>query len=178
MLKAMNELDEVWTQMINAALERAAASGRGDVADYLSLKAANDAVRAAGVKWLFDSMLAIASEANRRQNVLITIENENPHNFAAGNSNLVGSLLRLRQNVRCLTIEAGWTRTANDGFMRGGALARARISHFGINRANEELLLARTDDLTNWFAVDKDNQQKLFDSRNLQQHLAIFLGEL
>lgn len=173
----MNELDEVWAQMINAALERAAASGRGDVADYLSLKAANDAVRAAGVKWLFDSTLAIAAEANRNQNAgLITFENENPHNFTFGNANLVGSLVRLRQTVRCLTIEAGWTRTAKDGFMRGGALARARISHFGIARANEELVLVRTDNLTNWFAVDMENRQSLFDSRNLQRHFAVFLG--
>ena len=173
----MNELDKVWAQMINSALEKAAASGRGDVADYLSLKAANDAVRAAGVKWLFDSTLAIAAEANRNQNASIAIENENPHNFAAGNANLVGSLVRLRQTVRCMTIEAGWTRTANDGFMRGGALARARISHFGIGRANEELLLVRTDSLTNWFVVDKENKQSLFDSRNLQRHFTVFLGE-
>ena len=56
------------------------------------------------------------------------MENENPHNFRLRGANLVGSLLRVRQGVRCLTVEAGWTRTPNDGFMRGGALAIARIT--------------------------------------------------
>ncbi len=171
----MNEPDEVWARKINEALAKARASGHGDVADYLQLKAANDQIRAAGVKWLFDSLTEIAALANRN-NSLITIENENSHQFAFGNANLAGSLLRFRQGVRCLTVEAGWTRTPNDGFMRGGALACARISHFGIAKQNSELILLRLDNAPHWFAVDKEGKRSLFDSRNLQNHFQIFLG--
>ncbi len=179
MLEVMNEPDEVWAKILNEAAARAKTNERGcDLADYLSLKAANDAVRAAGVEWLFDSAQAIASQFNREANASIAIENENPHNFAFGNSNLVGSLLHLRQGIRCLTLEAGWTRTPNDGFMRGGALACARISHFGISRENEELVLVRQHNLINWFAVDAENKRNLFDSRNIQRHFQIFLDTI
>lgn len=175
MLKRMNELDEVWTRIINEARAKAEASGRGDVAEYLALKASNDAIRAASVKWLFDAALEIASQANREK-ASIAIENENPHSFAFGNANLVGSLARFRQGVRCLTVEAGWTRTPADGFMRGGALACARISHFGMSKANAEILLIGGENSPNWFAADKDGKRHLFDSKNLHRHFQIFLG--
>jgi len=171
----MNELEQVWARMINEAMSKARAGGRGDVVEYLQLKATNDAIRAASVKWLFDSMLEIAAEANRK-NAAITIENENPHRFALGNAQLVGSLLRFRQGVRCLTLEAGWTRTPTDGFMRGGALACARISHFGISKVNVELVLIRENDLPSWFSIEKDGKRSLFDSKNLQNHFRVFLG--
>lgn len=171
----MNELDEVWENMMNEAIARAKSSGRSDVADYLALKASNDAVRSASVKWLFDAAGEIATESNRR-NIGISFENEHPYRFAFGNANLVGSLVRFRQGVRCLTVEAGWTRTPNDGFMRGGALACARISHFGISKQNSELILLRLDNAPHWFAVDREGKRSLFDSRNLQNHFQIFLG--
>ena len=161
--------------MINDALEKARASGRGDVAEYLELKTTNDTIRAAGVKWLLDAALEIASFANRN-NAGITIENENLHQFSFKNANLIGSLARFRQGVRCLTIEAGWTRTPNDGFMRGGALAGTKISHFGISRQNTELLLIKSNDFPNWFAVDENGKRSLFDSRHLNQHFQVFLG--
>ena len=138
----MNELDEVWTRMVDNALEKARNNGQGDVAEYLTLRQTNDKIRQASVEWLFDSMLEIASFANR-DNASITIENESPHQFSFNNANLVGSCVRFRQGVRCLTVEAGWTRTPNDGFMRGGALACARISHFGVSKTHAELLLIK-----------------------------------
>jgi hypothetical protein len=175
MLERMNELNEVWARMIAEAQTKAQASGRGDVAEYLALKASNDAFRAASVKRLFDSALEIAAQSNR-ENSSIQFENETPHNFAFANANLVGSLARFRQGVRCLSVEAGWTRTPADGFMRGGALACARISHFGMSKANAELLLIRAENSPNWFQSDKNGKRHLFDSKNLQQHFQMFLG--
>ena len=46
----MNELDKVWTRMINEALEKARAEGSSDVAEYLTLKATNDKIRQASVE--------------------------------------------------------------------------------------------------------------------------------
>jgi hypothetical protein len=169
----MNELDEVWTQMMNQAIANAREAGRHDVAEYLTLKATNDFIRSTSVKWLFDSMLEIAAQYNRNRSS-IKIENEDSHNFAFNRANMVGSRLMLRQGVRCLSIEAGWTRTPADGFMRGGALAAARIAHFGISNANEDLILLRENDLPQWFAIDKHERKTIFDSRNLQKHFQIF----
>ncbi|CAN5125853.1 hypothetical protein BH20ACI1_BH20ACI1_32450 [soil metagenome] len=171
----MDELDEVWTQKINEAVKQARSDGRGDVADYLTLKASNDALRSTGVKWLFDALVEIASFANRN-NSNITMENENPHRFSFGNANLVGSLLRFRQGLRCLTLEAGWTRTPTDGFMRGGALACAKLTHFGISKNNAELLLVNSENSLNWTSIDKNGGKSTFDSTHLNQHFKIFIG--
>lgn len=163
--------------MLDEALARAKADGRGDVADYLSLKASNDRLRSTALRWLFESLIEIAGEFNRNNSaVSIEIETENPYRFAFGGSYLVGAALRLRQGVRCLTVEAGWTRTPADGFMRGNALAGARIVHFGMAKRNSELVLLRSNDAPQWFAVAPDGNRSLFDSESLRRHFQIFLG--
>ncbi len=42
----MTELDQIWSQMLDHAAVRAQESGNREVADYLRLKATNDAIRA------------------------------------------------------------------------------------------------------------------------------------
>src|SRR3954466_4825655 len=142
----MTELDQVWSRMLGDAIEDASATGREAVADYLRLKATNNAIRSAGVKWLFDVFITFAGEAVRK-NAGLTMEREEPHSFALGSSTMVGSRLLIRHGVRCLEVEAGWTRTPRDGVMRGGALALARVSHFGMPRSGEELRLVHGDTL-------------------------------
>lgn len=172
----MNELDEVWLQMMAQAQAQAQATGRTDVADYLALKTNNDSLRSTSCQWLFDSFLELSEEANR-QGIRLEIESENPHRFAVGHSTMVGSLLRFRYGVRCLTIETGWTRTPADGFMRGGALAQARILHFGISKANAELSLLRNkQDAPYWVAIDKNGGKSEFAFNNLREHFRVFLG--
>lgn len=174
MLPVMNELDELWSQKLEEAIAQAETAGRRDVAEYLTLKATNDAIRQTGVQWLFGSLLEIASAAAQ-----VAIENENPHRFDFGSASLVGSLLRLRRGVRCLTLEAGWTRTPADGFMRGGAFVAARITHFGIAKENAELLLLRTGAAApQWFAVGRDGRRNAFDSAHLARHFHIFKSEI
>lgn len=169
----MNDLDEVWSQMLSGAIERAKASGRNDIAEYLELKANNDAVRKTGVNWLFDTLIEIAGEALSSSST-ITIDRADPHNFTVKNSNLVGSMLKIRHGVRCLTLEAGWTRTPSDGFMRGGALAFARITHFGMPKHGAELVLQMVNDVPAWNLTLDGKAKGLFDSRQLREHFAIF----
>lgn len=166
----MYELDEVWSKKLEEAIARAEANGQRDVAEYLTLKAINDAARQTSVQWLFGALLEIAAAHPQ-----IVIENENPHRFPVNNATMVGSLLRLRRGVRCLTIEAGWTRTPADGFMRGGALAAARITHFGLPRENSDLVLLREADAPVWYAVAPTGTRHPFDSRHLNQHFEIFM---
>ncbi len=174
MLKQMNELDELWQKKIVEATIKAKAAGCSDIAEYLALKAGNDALRAAGCEWLFESFLELSQEVNKK-GIKLTIENEIPHRFTVGNATAVGSLLRFSYRVRSLIVEAGWTRTPGDGFMRGGALAYARISHFGISKANAELLLIRTNENSpHWFSSDTEGQRHLFSSNSIRQHFSIF----
>jgi hypothetical protein len=166
----MTELDQVWSQMLADASENAAASGRHAVADYLRLKATNNAIRTAGVKWLFDVFIEIAGQAVRH-NAALTIEREEPHSFADGNSTMVGSRLLIRHGVRCLNVEAGWTRSPRDGVMRGGALALARVSHFGMPRFTEELRLLHGDSLPAWTSPDGPVGEQTF-----RRHFELFFG--
>lgn len=160
--------------MLDDALQNAQAAGRSGVADYLALKRSNDAVRQASVDWLFDSFIAIAAEANRR-NPAVTIERETPHEFGFRNARMAGGMLRIRFGVRCLTVEAGWTRTPAHGFMRGGALAAARITHFGMPKLNAELVLVRGDDADppGWQHADGPP----FDGHSIIDHFRIFLSD-
>ncbi|MEJ7863325.1 MAG: hypothetical protein WKF90_16970 [Pyrinomonadaceae bacterium] len=174
----MNELDETWAQMMNEATAKAHVAGQSDVVEYLRLKTFNDSIRAGGVNWLLNLMSEIAAKLNRN-NLQITIEDESPHSFAAGSATLNGSLRRFRQGVRCLSVEAGWTRTPNDGFMRGNVLAGARISHFGIARHNAELILVNGKEAaTAWFIIDKNGERVLFDENHLNKHFQIFLNTI
>ncbi len=168
----MNELDQVWSQMLNEAAAKAVTSGQRDIADYLRLKATNDAVRTAGVGWLIDTVIEISGQAVRKQ-ATITIEREDPHNFAHGHSNMVGTLLIVSYGVRCLNIEAGWTRSPRDGIMKKGALAFARITHFGLPKLRDEFRLVHGETLPKW--VSKADE--IVDCSELQRHLDLLLGE-
>jgi len=172
----MSELDQLWAKMLDDAMAAARDSGRHHVADYLDLKARNDALRNAGVRWLFESLIGIAGEATR-QHAAITIDREDPHNFPHRGANIAGSRLIFRLGVRCLTVEAGWTRTPGDGFMRGGALAIARISHFGIAKMNAELHLKPAESGPGWVASYSDGTSLPADESFLRQHFSVFVGE-
>jgi hypothetical protein len=172
----MSELDQLWTKMFDEAMSAARASGRHDVADYLDLKARNDVLRRAGIQWLFEGLIGIAGEATRHV-ATVTIDRDEPHNFAHRGANIAGSKLTFRLGVRCLTVEAGWTRTPADGFMRGGALAIAKITHFGISKMNTELHLKPSEDRPGWTAYYPDGVATSADESFLRQHFSLFLGE-
>lgn len=162
--------------MLDEAMAAARESGRHDVADYLDLRARNDVLRNAGVRWLFESLIGIAGEATRAS-AAITIDREEPHNFPYRGANIVGSQLTFRLGVRCLTVDAGWTRTPGDGFMRGGALAIGKISHFGIVKMNAELHLKPSDSGPGWTAYYADGASIDADKSFLRKHFSVFLGE-
>lgn len=175
MLVNMNELDAVWEQMLAQAIQNAEISGRSSVSEYLRLRAANDALRTAGCKWLFDSALELSNESNLK-GIKLNLEREEPHRFQFRKATMAGGLIRFRYGLRSLTVEAGWTRTPGDGFIRGGGLACARISHFGLPKANADLMLIQPkNDVPHWFAVGDDSERKPFSSNNLREHFDLFL---
>jgi len=168
--------DEDYERRMHEARERASGGGRGDVLDYLDLKAANDAARTRAVEWLLESFTAAAGELNRA-GAGLTLARTDAHRFRVGNSTMVGARLVLRRGVRALTVEAGWPRIPHDGIVRGGGLASAVIGHFGDARAGEELLLvpgAQADAL--WFVIDKNGARTELQPAHLRRHLARLLA--
>lgn len=169
----MGGFDEEYERMMREARERA--GGRGDVLEYLDLKAANDAARTRAVDWLLELFTVAAGELNRA-GAGLTLTRTDAHRFRVGNSTMVGPRLVLRRGVRALTIEAGWPRAPRDGIVRGGGLASAALGHFGDARAGDELLLLpdpQTD--TRWFVIEKTGLRTELRPEHLRRHMARLL---
>lgn len=166
----MSELDEIWSSMLGDAAAKAGLAGRHDVAEYLRLKAANDSIRSGGSRWLLDTLVDLAKPEMANLPAL-KIERESPHNFEHKRSNMVGSLVRVSNGLRCFTAEAGWVRTPSDGIMQGGALAVARLRHFGLARHDADLRLVRVSGVPQWL----DESDSPVDVEFLARHLAVCL---
>jgi hypothetical protein len=171
----MNELNEVWEELIAEAAKNPLATNGEGFAEFLAVKNANDAARETAVGWLFEMMRKAAEHANAK-NANIQIESAEPHRFSLGEMQLGGRLLRFRQGIRAMTVEAGWTRAPGDGFMRGNALAAARITHFGVPEANAELHLVRFEEQPRWFTYTKLGLRVSFEIEDLIRHFQVFLA--
>jgi hypothetical protein len=167
----LSELEEEWARRLAEAEQRAHASGRGDVADYLALRALNDLARHTGIEWLLAAFTAQAGEANRA-GASVRLVSTDAHSFRVGNSTMVGRRLTLSAGVRVLTVEAGWPRTPRDGIVRGGGLASARITHFGNPPANDELLLMqRAGDAPRWMVLDPAGARPALEESRVRRHI-------
>jgi hypothetical protein len=167
----MSELDEAWAAALSEAERRARMAGRGDIADYLSLKNSNDLLRTAGVDWLLAEFTSLAADANRA-GASIQISKQEGHRFKIGASTMVGHLITFSNGVRTLFIEAGWPRVPRDGVVRGGGLACANIRHLGIRNANEELLLTKSQ---KGAPVWKSLKHPSLHQSHMRRHIAILL---
>lgn len=167
----MSELDEAWAAALSEAERRARMAGRGDIAEYLSLKNSNDLLRKAGVDWLLAEFTSLAADANRVGGS-IQISKQEGHRFKIGASTMVGNLLTFTNGVRTLSVEAGWPRVPRDGVVRGGGLACANIRHLGIRQASEELLLIKSHNGT---PVWKSLKHPTLHASHMRRHLAILL---
>src|SRR5436305_6488067 len=173
--KLLSSFDEEYERQLAEARARATARGRGDVLDYLHLKAANDTLRARAVSWLLDSFTALAGELNRA-GAGLSLARSDAHRFRVGHSTMVGERLVLRRGLRTLTVEAGWPRAPRDGVVRGGGLASALVGHFGNRRADEELLLIPAESETaRWFVVEKTGARTELLEERLRRHVVRLL---
>jgi hypothetical protein len=172
----MSELDEAWDLALAEAKNRARASGRRDIADYLDLRRQNDLLRRTAIDWLVETIVAMAAKANRA-GAGIQIEKHDMHRFQRGTATMVGTQITLRRGVRALIVESGWPRTPRDGIVRGGGLACANLKHFGRPRSNEELLLLRSvKGVPKWSLIRKDEKRTTVTESDLARHITILTG--
>jgi len=123
------------------------------LAEYLSLKAANDELRERGKKWLWNALDVISSEISRE----LSSRNSPPlqvgrqeWQFKVEDSTMVGERFGARFREKTLIVEAGWPREPQHRFVPDRGLARARIG-FSQNimlepRVIAEIILKRQDD--------------------------------
>ena len=166
----MSSFDEEYEHKVAEARQRASAQGRGDVADYLTLRAANDAMRARAVEWLLGAFTSVAGEMNR-EGASLTLALTETYRFRVGHSTMVGPRLVLARGLRSLTVEAGWPRGPRDGIVRGGGLASALVGHFGNRKADEELLLLPFKDEPRWMVIEKTGARTDFFEDRVRVHI-------
>jgi hypothetical protein len=173
----VSELDEEWSQVLAEAERRARTAGRGDLVEYLRLRASNDQARSTGLAWLFETFTRLAGEANRAGTGGVELIRKEGHRFELGSATMVGRLLTLKAGVRQLMIEAGWPRAPRDGFVPGNGLASGQIRHFGIKAANEELLLVRSQKgAPQWLVLEQNGTRTQLLEARIHQHIKRFLG--
>ncbi|MEK7829820.1 MAG: hypothetical protein AAB401_01965 [Acidobacteriota bacterium] len=101
-------------------------------AEYLALKAANDQLRERGKQWLLGTFTQLCADANRSlmadpaQAGIQTGTQE--WQFKVENATMAGERFGVRYGFRTLTVEVGWPRLPEHGYLTDGALARARVS--------------------------------------------------
>jgi hypothetical protein len=171
----MTSLDQFWASAIADALEKAELAGRADIADYLKLRASNDLLRASSVKWLMRGFTE-AGDDLLMQGKRLTLNTSAENQFSLGNATMRGSRLEFSHGLRHLSVEAGWPRLPQDGFMRGGALAAARVSHRGKKKDNALLALVRLEEGPAWYVEESSTLRLPLPADFFQSHLEILLG--
>lgn len=101
-------------------------------AEYLALKAANDQLRERGKQWLLDTLTGLCADANRSlmtDPAQVGIQTGSQEwQFKVENATMAGERFGARYGYKTLTVEVGWPRLPEHGFLTDNALARARVS--------------------------------------------------
>ncbi|MDQ3013898.1 MAG: hypothetical protein M3X11_24750 [Acidobacteriota bacterium] len=160
-------------------------------AEYLALKAANDQLRERGKHWLFDSLTQICEQINQtllaqgnpQQGSASILSGVQPDwQFKVENAVMVGERFGARFRHRTLTVEIGWPRLPEHGFITDGGLARGRVG-LSQNTMIEPQLVAELvlkkagSSEPAWFVVkNKTLGEQLTESR-LKEHLNCVLAD-
>ena len=61
----MSELEDAWELALAEAQSRAHATGRADIAEFLTVRRRNDLLRRTAIDWLLNEIVLLAGQANR-----------------------------------------------------------------------------------------------------------------
>jgi len=160
-------------------------------AEYLALKAANDRLRENGKKWLMDSLNRLCDETNQQllaagnsqtgaASLLVGVQPD--WKFTVENATMIGDRFGARYRYRTLTVEVGWPRLPEHGFITDSGLARGRI---GLSQNTmltpqpiAELVLKRvgTSDPT-WFILKNKSLGEQITEARLREYLNLIMAD-
>ncbi|HMV47249.1 MAG TPA: hypothetical protein PLD20_03195 [Blastocatellia bacterium] len=156
-------------------------------ADYLALKAANDQLRERGKQWLWDLLDRLCDELNQQllaqgasqpelagaPSILSGVQAD--WQFKVENAVMVGERYGARFRYRTLTVEVGWPRLPEHGYITDGGLARGRIG-LSQNTMIEpqpiaELILKKVGGEPAWFVFKNKQLSEQITEAQLREHL-------
>ncbi len=156
------------------------------VADYLSLKAANDKLRENGKQELWNMFDLLCSEFSRKSaektpQASIQVGRQE-WQFEVKSAKMVGERFGARYRNRTLIIEVGWPRLPEHGFVTEGGLARARIGlsqNIMIDaRTVGELIFKRLGQSDPaWYFIANNQLGERFTESRLREYLKMLVGE-
>lgn len=156
-------------------------------AEYMALKAANDQLRERGKQWLLDTFTQLCADANRSlmadpaQAGIQTGAQE--WQFKVENATMAGERFGARYGYRTLTVEVGWPRLPEHGYLTDNALARARVS-FSQNTMLQPQVLAELvfkkvgNGEPAWFVFKNREVGEQITETRLREFFSLILSDL
>jgi hypothetical protein len=156
------------------------------IAAYLNLRAANDKLRESGKQALWNMLDLLCSEfarksAEKTPQASIQVGRQE-WQFKVGGATMIGERFGARYRNRTLTIEVGWPRLPEHGFVTQGGLARARIGlsqNIMIDaRTVGELILKRSGQSDPaWYFITNNKVGERYTESHLRNHLKMLVDE-
>lgn len=153
------------------------------VAEFLALKAANDKLRETGKQWLWNALDRISGESSRNLGNLPIQVGRQDWEFTLATTTLVGERYGARYQTKTMTVEVGWPRLPNHGFISGGGLAMGRVSlsqNFMLHAEPlAELLLYRrgTSEEIAWHLLQNKQAGEKLEDAHLRQYFQLLLAD-
>lgn len=166
----MTMSEEFWMTLLDEEIARGSVSAEGVFQDYLSVRGVNNDLRVRATDWLFGSFTEL-SERLANQGLELHLERNDDVRFAFLGATLIGSAVAFSNGVRRLSCEVGSIKAPGHGIIKGGGIAIARISHFGIPEKEQILRLVVGEENAKW-VVDSD-RLRLFDAYDLVRHFRV-----
>ena len=152
--------------------------------EYLSLRAANDHLREQGKAWVWETLSLLCAEVNRGEGAsaadsVVQIGRQ-PWQFNVGRSLMVGERFGVRVRGKTMTIEIGWPREPEHGFVPDQGLARGRVSMslspmLEAQPSDELILKPGTGGQAVWCVIRKQKVDEIVTVTRLRAYLDTLL---
>jgi len=172
-LRFMTTSEQFWSRLLDEEIARGNVSAEGVFQEYLSVRGANNNIRNEAAEWLFGSFVKFTQRLVS-DGFQISVERNEESQFAFHWATLSGPSIVVSNGLRKLSCEVGSIKAPGHGIIKGGGIAIARLSHFGIPEKDQILRLIAGEETARW-VVDGSRTREL-DAYDLVRHFKILLS--
>ena len=165
--------EEFWHRLLDEEIARGTVTAEGVFEDYLAVRGANNEIRDSATEWLFRSFDELA-ERLRLQAFECSVERSDESQFNFLGATLTGPAIFFSHGVKRLSCEVGSIKAPGHGIIKGGGVAVARISHFGMPEKEQFLRLSVGEGSARWTVESERLRQ--FDAYDLMAHFRILIS--